>query len=324
MGSGNADPDANPDGDADRDAHRNIDADDIAHQQRNCDDVTFAQRYCQHRREDCVGDIERESDCIAIAHRDADFDACAVGDDRIDADIHAECPRDAGALENTGRQSGSCRLCREGVKSMTESQGAVTVRAQRIRGRPMAFCVRCGNQMREGGAFCGKCGTRTLARPASAGGRKTVRRILGGVFGLFGVLTIIGALVDLNQQTASDSSSDISGALAKPDFKVSAPELCREYVANSIAADIKYKGKLIEVSGMIKDINKDMVDTIYVILDAQNPESITDAQLYFSDAHEKEAAALYKGEYFGAVCRCDGKFMNVMLKDCEITASVGR
>ena len=185
----------------------------------------------------------------------------------------------------------------------------------------MAFCVRCGNQMNQAVEFCGKCGTRTWARSAPAVSRKT-RRIVGGILGVFGILTIISAVVDLNQQTGRDSSFAISGAQPKPDFTVSAADLCREYVANSIAADFKYKGKLIEVSGMVKAIDKDFADTIYVILDSQNPESVTDAQLYFSDAHEKEAAALNKGEHFGAICRCDGKFMDVMLKDCEITASV--
>ena len=35
----------------------------------------------------------------------------------------------------------------------------------------MAFCVSCGNQMRDGVAFCGKCGAATVGKtttPASA------------------------------------------------------------------------------------------------------------------------------------------------------------
>jgi hypothetical protein len=186
----------------------------------------------------------------------------------------------------------------------------------------MAFCVKCGNQMGEGAAFCGKCGATTAAKSAGAsGGRKTIRRIVGGVFGLIVILIIIGALVGPNQQSTGSAPGGSSGVPPKPDFNVSAPDLCREYEANSIAADLKYKGKLLEVSGTIKDINKDILNSIFVVLDSQNPESITDAQLYFSDAHEKEAARLNKGEYFGAVCRCDGKFMNVILKDCETTIS---
>jgi hypothetical protein len=181
----------------------------------------------------------------------------------------------------------------------------------------MAFCVGCGNQMKEGAAFCGKCGAAVRGKPAAAGGaRKTLRRIVGGIFALIVLLIIIGALFGPKQD---NSPTGDSGAPAKPDFVVSASEICREYDANSIAADLKYKGKLVEVSGTIKDINKDILNSIYVVLDSENPESITAAQLYFSDAHEKEAAALNKGEYFGAVCRCDGKFMNVLLKDCETT-----
>jgi hypothetical protein len=183
----------------------------------------------------------------------------------------------------------------------------------------MAFCVGCGNQVKESAAFCGKCGAGTVAAPAAAkGGRKIVRRVVGGVFALIVLLIIIGAIVGPNQQSGGGSSAGPAAPM-KPDFTVSAPELCREYEANSIAADLKYKGKLLEVSGDIKDINKDILNSIFVVLDSRNPESITDAQLYFSDAHEKEAASLSKGDYFGAVCRCDGKFMNVILKDCEVT-----
>jgi len=176
--------------------------------------------------------------------------------------------------------------------------------------------------MRDGAAFCGKCGAGTAPKSAATGGRSRVRQIVGGVFALIVLLIIIGALVGPNQQSGSVSPGADSGAPPKPDFVVSAPDLCREYDANSIAADLKYKGKILEVSGIIKDINKDILNTIYVVLSSQNEASITDAQLYFSDAHEKEAAALSKGEYFGAVCRCDGKFMNVLLKDCQTTISV--
>jgi hypothetical protein len=129
-----------------------------------------------------------------------------------------------------------------------------------------------------------------------------------------------------NRGSGTTSAGRDSGARTPPDpdLKVSAPELAREYEANSVAADLKYKGKLVEVDGEIKDINRDVTNTIFVVLSSQNPESITDVQLFFSDAHEKEAASLNKGEYFAAVCQCEGKFMNVLLKNCETTVSVSR
>lgn len=190
----------------------------------------------------------------------------------------------------------------------------------------MPFCSNCGVPMRDGAAFCGRCGAGTVAKaPATDSTRKprrgALRGFVGAVASLIVVLIIIGALFGPNQQSGGNSPTSDSVTPPKPDFIISAPDLCREYVANSIAADLKYKGKTLEVSGTIKDINKDILNTIYVILSSEDSESITDAQLYFSDAHEQAAAALNKGNYFSAICRCDGKFMNVLLKDCEITAS---
>jgi hypothetical protein len=190
----------------------------------------------------------------------------------------------------------------------------------------MPFCSNCGVPMRDGAAFCSRCGAGMVAKAAAMDSSRKPRRgtltgFVGAIVSLIVLLIIIAALFGPNQQSGGDAPTGDSVTPPKPDFIVSAPDLCREYVANSIAADLKYKGKTLEVSGTIKDINKDILNTIYVVLSSDDPESITDAQLYFSDAHEREAAALNKGNYFSAICRCDGKFMNVLLKDCEITAS---
>jgi hypothetical protein len=128
----------------------------------------------------------------------------------------------------------------------------------------------------------------------------------------------------VNRSGGTNSAGSDAGASMppNPDLKVSAPELAREYGANSVAADLKFKGKLIEVDGEIEDISRDVTNTIFVVLSSQDPESVTDIQLFFSDAHEKEAASLNKGEYFAAVCQCEGKFVNVLLKNCETTISV--
>jgi len=49
--------------------------------------------------------------------------------------------------------------------------------------------------------------------------------------------------------------------------------------------------------------------------------AIVKPRLFFSDQHKGEAAALRQGQPLTVKCRCDGKFMNVLLKDCVIETS---
>jgi hypothetical protein len=114
------------------------------------------------------------------------------------------------------------------------------------------------------------------------------------------------------------TSTESSVADAQPELSVGADQLVNDYNANEVAADEKYKGKVIEVSGRIDSIGKDIGDSIYVTLmvgDSDFP-AIPSPQLYFSDEHEREAADFVKGEPLRAKCRCDGKFMNILLKGC--------
>jgi len=98
----------------------------------------------------------------------------------------------------------------------------------------------------------------------------------------------------------------------EPDFTVSAPSLFTDYSDNEIAADDRYKGKILQVSGTIRDIGNDIMDDAYVSLAGDGYYG--NVQCFFSD--KSVVANLKKGQQITVVGYCDGLMMNVLMKNC--------
>ncbi len=89
--------------------------------------------------------------------------------------------------------------------------------------------------------------------------------------------------LDQNPKVTSDSN---------PSVTISASKLYKEYNENEIAADEKYKGKIIEVTGVIRDIGNDIMDNAYITLVGN--EYFGDIQCYFNE--KSVVAKLSKGK----------------------------
>lgn len=137
------------------------------------------------------------------------------------------------------------------------------------------------------------------------------------------ILGAIGILVDDPQingvssnrdgtqpQQGDESKSDEP----KPVASVAARNLMRTYRENSIRADRLYKGKLIEVSGQVDTVGRDLLNSPYVTL--KTGSSILMVQCFFED--DSPLASLSPGQPIRIQGRCDGKFGNVLLKECTI------
>jgi len=99
-------------------------------------------------------------------------------------------------------------------------------------------------------------------------------------------------------------------------IEVPAFQLFAEYDGNEIAADENYKGKILIVNGMVKDIGNDITGSMYVTLDSGNP--IMSVQCFFSDKHRKELASMQAGMRVRIRGKCDGKFGNIFIRGCQI------
>lgn len=97
---------------------------------------------------------------------------------------------------------------------------------------------------------------------------------------------------------------------------VSANQIHADYEANEIAADAKYKDKVITVTGTVDSIGKDVMDTMYVTLETSN--MFNQVQCFFPDSNAGDLATIAKGNSMRIKGLCEGKFVNVLLKGCTI------
>ena len=101
---------------------------------------------------------------------------------------------------------------------------------------------------------------------------------------------------------------------SNPSVIITASKLYKEYNSNEIAADEKYKGKIIEVTGVIRDIGNDIMDNAYITL--VGDEYFGDIQCYFNE--KSVVAKLSKGKRITVIGSCSGLMINVQINNCIV------
>jgi hypothetical protein len=96
---------------------------------------------------------------------------------------------------------------------------------------------------------------------------------------------------------------------------VTAADLLAQYEANEVAADERYKGKWIEVEGVVDRVGKDILDKPYVTLKGGKKFGIFSVQCY--PTPRSGLGDLKPNHIITIRGRCKGKFGNVLLEDCE-------
>ena len=99
--------------------------------------------------------------------------------------------------------------------------------------------------------------------------------------------------------------------------RVQIEALLSEYKGNEVRADAAYKGKVIETTGIVGNVKKDITDSIYVTLGTGAMFEIPVVQCFFDDRLAKKAAALNKGDRVTVRGTVNGLMMNVLVKECE-------
>lgn len=101
-------------------------------------------------------------------------------------------------------------------------------------------------------------------------------------------------------------------------IKVTAAQVVADYKANEVAADAKYKGKTLEISGAIETIGKDIADTPYITFYTSEYAIIDKVQCVFSRSDEEVLAELSKGQKITVQGEVSGKFGNILVKQCKV------
>jgi hypothetical protein len=102
-------------------------------------------------------------------------------------------------------------------------------------------------------------------------------------------------------------------------LSVGSSQLVSEYMGNEVAADDKYKGSRIGVSGNVTKIGKSLLDSPYVVLGSADP--LRQVHCSFDDDKKSGLAQLQIGSYVTIVGTCKGLSIDVQLDDCRLSGS---
>ena len=131
------------------------------------------------------------------------------------------------------------------------------------------------------------------------------------------------ASADADAKSADDEKAEEPKAKAKPTaelVKVSAEQMLKDYEDNELAADKKYKGKRIQVTGTIEKIDSEMftTDDEYV-LRISNGDEYSFLTVNCNDMSQDELSTLTVGNQVTAVGMFDdGGDLGVELKKCKL------
>ncbi|HTN91951.1 MAG TPA: hypothetical protein VL242_50125 [Sorangium sp.] len=100
--------------------------------------------------------------------------------------------------------------------------------------------------------------------------------------------------------------------------KVELKQLLSEYESNEVRADSTFKGKLIQTSGTVGEVKKDITGGIYVTVGTGAPVEVPVLQCSIAESEAGAAAELSKGQKVTVRGRADGLMMNVLASGCEI------
>ena len=135
---------------------------------------------------------------------------------------------------------------------------------------------------------------------------------------------VIGVLYVVDKETASMPTPTPTVNITPPPTPtceagvicITPSKLCTDYNANELAADHEYKGKVLDLSAKIEDIDREpLTDRAYLTMDCG---IITDVWCYFDTAYESELVPLKKGDYVVVRGICAGKdmFERISLEHC--------
>lgn len=96
-----------------------------------------------------------------------------------------------------------------------------------------------------------------------------------------------------------------------PEFRVSASQLAAEYESNESAANEKYKGKVIVVTGVVSKIYRGFLHTAYVDLEGG-------VRCNFSDTEDAVMLTLSEGQTISMKGQGDRLFIGVELRGCTV------
>lgn len=182
-------------------------------------------------------------------------------------------------------------------------------------------CKTCGKIYNSNCKICPECHAKTPIQK-----EKILQIVLPCIIGVF--IIVMGVLIaDEAENTSSNESTmatvtETSSSNSEPEItyiEVSANDLWNAYEDNEIAADEKYSGQYVKVTGIISDINsKDFLTSANLLLKVDDA-MFGCVQCNFNSEDSKALANVKKGQKVTIIGTCGGlSMLNVMVSGCEL------
>lgn len=135
---------------------------------------------------------------------------------------------------------------------------------------------------------------------------------------------LLAVLWTVNIATSESTGSKSATRAGRPAGKASAADsalavsptvLVADYIENEIAADRRYKGKRLRLSGVIADIGRDILNNAYITF--ASADAIREVQVFFDEDLEGRVAGLRRGQSVTVTGKCEGLMMHVLINDAR-------
>lgn len=188
------------------------------------------------------------------------------------------------------------------------------------------YCSNCGCQNEDNAKFCMQCGESFSIKNESAPKKNNKgKRILSGCgVSLLIFLVVLMGIVVISAISSDDTGTDVTNSTTEkvetttkdPIVYVTVDEMIKDFKANEVAAEKKYKDQLVAVKGTIYSINVDMFGATCIMLDGHN--GIQVVQCYMKDSEEDRVAELNVGDKITLVGEYNSYSYHVLMQWCEI------
>jgi putative nucleic acid binding protein len=165
-------------------------------------------------------------------------------------------------------------------------------------------CKECKRDVSTSAKQCPHCGRRH-----PTGGLTLPVKIFLGFVGL----VVVGQALAHLGGSSSVSTTPSGREQLPPAIAVSADQLVADYHGNEVAADSRYKGRVLGLTGVVDGINKDFLDKTYLTLRTANMFMTVHAQLKSSEV--SRAGTLSKGDRVQLVCKGKGMIIGSPVVD---------
>lgn len=102
-------------------------------------------------------------------------------------------------------------------------------------------------------------------------------------------------------------------------INITAERLRKDYKANQVSADSQYEDKLVELSGTVDTIGKDITDEAYITFETPEAYAFDKVQCMFKSAEEASLGTLKKGQTVVAQGTVSGVVISgPLVRNCKL------